>query len=140
VASFGDALSAAGFDFERPSLEVALGGYELWLEVAVPGMTWGESDCAVAVMEPELGAGYRIDLLRYVSERDGSEHGIGLVLGFVPQRSPTLCREWGTMTEAYDDPVAEWVDRLRRDRAIAAALREDRPVSAALQLDGTPIR
>jgi hypothetical protein len=79
AASFGDALSMAGFDFERPSLEVALGGYVRWLGVPVPGVTWGESDRG-AVMEPELGAGYRIDFLRYVGEPDGSERSVGLVL------------------------------------------------------------
>jgi hypothetical protein len=139
AASFGDALSVAGFDFERPSLEAALGGYERWLGVPVPGTRWGESDCGIAIMEPELGVGYRIDLLRYVGEPDGGERSVGLVLGFVPERSPTLCREWGTTTEAYDDPPSECVGALRRDRAIAAALAEDRPVSAELQLDGIPI-
>jgi len=83
AASFGDALSVAGFDFERPSLEAALGGYERWLGVPVPGTRWGESDCGIAIMEPELGVGYRIDLLRYAGEPDGGERSVGLVLGFV---------------------------------------------------------
>jgi hypothetical protein len=136
VASFADALKAADFDFQRPSLEVGLRAYEQWLAVPVAGTEWGETDCAIAIMEPELGSGYWIDLRRHVGERDGGEPTIGLVLMFVPDRSPTLCSEWGTMTEAYDDPASEWIASLRRDRAIAAALAEDWPVAAELQVNG----
>lgn len=48
-------------------------------------------------------------------------------------KQPWACRR------PYDDPVAEWMARLRGDRAIAAALREDQAMAAELQVDAQPI-
>jgi hypothetical protein len=103
-------------------------------------MEWGESDCAVAVMEPGFGGSYEIDLRRHVGEPDGGESVVGLVLRFFADQSPTLCSEQGTIAEGFDDPAAMWIIRLRREGPIAAALAENRPVGAELQCDGLPVR
>jgi hypothetical protein len=90
---FADALQAAGFDFERPSLATALRGYEEWLRKPVRGLEWGESDCAIVVMEPTLvgnGGTYEIDLRRHVGEPDGGEPCIDLNLVFDIDRAPGL--------------------------------------------------
>jgi hypothetical protein len=137
TAQFAEALRAAGFDFERPSLAAALRGYEAWLRRPVRGLEWGESDCAIVAMEAELDGTYEIDFRRHVGEMDGSEPSIGLVLTFALDRSPSLRAQWGTTAEAFDDSPAIWVaGELRAEPAIAAALAEDAPVAAELRING----
>jgi hypothetical protein len=137
AGKFAEALRAAGFDFERPSLAAALRGYEAWLRRPVRGLEWGESDCAIVAMEPELDGTYEIDLRRHLGEPDGSEPSIGLALTFALDRSPALRAQWGTTVEAFDDPPAIWIaGELRSEPAMAAALAEDAPVAAELRING----
>jgi hypothetical protein len=76
---FADALQGVGFDLEHPTLSTALRGYEDWLRKPVSGLEWGESDCAIVVMEPMLGGrgAYEIDLRRHVGDF-GNEASVGL--------------------------------------------------------------
>jgi hypothetical protein len=137
---FADALAAAGFDFERPTLAAALDGYERWLRKPVGGLEWGESDCGIVVMEPMLDGGYEIDLRRNVGEPDGSEPCIDLNLRFDAARTPGLRGLWGTTIEAFDEPPAVWIPcTLRQESAIEAALADDRPGAAELRCNGVRV-
>jgi hypothetical protein len=122
---FAAALEAGGFDFERPSLEAALRGYEEWLRKPVRGLTWGESDCAIVVMEPELDGTCEIDLRRHVGEPDGGEPSIGLILRFAPDRSPALCSQWGTSTRRSTTRLRSG-SAARSDRSQRSRLRSAR--------------
>jgi hypothetical protein len=136
---FADALQAAGFDFERPSLAAALRGYEEWLRKPVRGLEWGESDCAIVAMEPLIAAGgaFGIELRRHVGEPDGGEPSIDLQLVFRPDWTPGIRGLWGTVVEALDEPPALWIaGQLRHEPAIVAALADDRPFAALLRING----
>jgi hypothetical protein len=139
---FADALQAVGFDFERPALATALRGYEEWLREPLRGLEWGESDCAMVVMEPTLGGRrsmYEIGLRRHVGEF-GNDSSIELNLLYVADDAPGLRTLWGTTVEALGEPPAIWIaDELRNEPAIAAALADDRPETAELRINGARI-
>jgi hypothetical protein len=140
---FADALEAAGFDFEHPSLATALRGYEEWLRKPVRGLERGESDCAIVAMEPLIAAGgaFAIELRRHVGEPDGGEPSIDLQLAFRPDWTPGIRGLWGTVVEAFDASPALWIaGQLRQEPAIAAALADERPLAALLRVNGELVR
>jgi hypothetical protein len=93
---FAEALKEARFDFERPSLAVALRGYEQWLRGPARGFEWGETDCAIVAMEPEVVNGsYEIELRRHVGEILLDDESVGLVLRCDLERSRGLRGLWG---------------------------------------------
>jgi len=140
AGDFADALAAADFRFERPSLAKALDGYERWLKQRIGGLEWGESDCAIVMTEAVLASGtYEIDLRRHVGEW-GSERSIELCLVFDVNRTSRLRGLWGTSVEAFDDAPAAWIkDRVRFEPGIAAALADDVPLAVELRIDGMPV-
>ena len=102
-------MTAAGFDFEHPTLAAAFDGYERWLRKPVRGLEWGESDCAIVVAEPMLDGTYDVDLRRNIGEPDGSEPCIDLNPRFHAARTPGLRGLWGEAMEAFDEPPAVWI-------------------------------
>ena len=139
--NFTEALTAAGFDFKRPSLAKALDGYERWLEQPIAGLEWGETDCATVMTEPTLANGtYEIALRRDLGDW-GHERSIDLNLVFDVDRTPGLRGLWGTNVQALDDVPAAWMKaEVQSEPAIAAALTDDIPLAAELQIDGMPVR
>jgi hypothetical protein len=135
AASLGDALREAGFELGGGSLDAALRGYERWLGEPVPGLVWGETDCAIVMVEPRFDGCYEVDLRRHVGEAGvESSVGVSLTLGL----DPMSAGEWGTTSEALDERAAEWVASLRRHRVIATGLGGECAVVGELRIEGQP--
>jgi hypothetical protein len=136
AGGFANALAAAGFSFERPTLAAALDGYERWLRKPIRGLEWGESDCAEVITDPVIGrATYTVYMSRHVGEL-GNQSSVALNLTYDLREVPGLRHPWGKTTEALAEPPALWIaGELRHDPAITAALADDQPHAADLWMN-----